>query len=191
MSSRPYSHLPDLTGSAGRVEDSRDGDPSRFFPSARGGDVSPVTGRILNVPRCRVIDSGTGSVWLTGTFTNTIFDSAAYDTDGMWNGVGQVKIRTRGVYLVTANIYCAVSAAAVIWQMEIRKNSGAAIAMSACSPSSNYQVMNATTCYAFEPGDYLELAVFQNTGSNVNATVIADVAPVMCVTFMSSIGSDN
>lgn len=91
MSSRPYPHLPDLTGHSGRLEDSRDGDPSRFFPSVRGGQQDSVTGRILNFPRVSVYLNG-GSSAPSGTPFSVTWDSEEYDTDGMWSPAAPTKI---------------------------------------------------------------------------------------------------
>lgn len=186
-----YKSLPNLSGeTAASQEQTRGADPSRFYPSPGSGGIDPLVARVLNVPRCRVRDTGTGSVWNTGGFTNTIFDKADIDTDHMWNGVGQIHFHTPGDYMVGATIYCAFSASAVIWQMEIRKNSVTPVSAAACSPSSNYEIMSCSTPYTFKAGDYVELAVFQNTGAGVNATVIAEYAPSMWAVFCGSQGGD-
>jgi hypothetical protein len=97
----PYHALPNLAGSAAGIEEVRSsGDPSRFFPSSRGGNVDAVTGRILNMPRCRVYGPG---VAVSGAAVVVPWNTVDYDTDNMTKrsiALALIDIVTPGFYLL-------------------------------------------------------------------------------------------
>lgn len=107
MPSDPYKDLPNLTGvpSAGAVEGIRSsGDPSRFYPSPRGGTVDAVTGRILDVPRFHVYKT---TDYVAGAgFTDFMYwDGVLDDNDGMTKGPNltpYVNIKTPGLWYLKA-----------------------------------------------------------------------------------------
>lgn len=105
MSSREaWDHIPNLSGvKSDQLEDTRGGDPSRFYPSVRGGDVDAVTGRILDIPRASVFLNAGGSL-ANSTVTLVSWDSEEYDSDGMWSPLapGRLTARTPGNYRVTS-----------------------------------------------------------------------------------------
>lgn len=108
-SNDPWSAIPNLSGQeASALEQTRTGDPSRFFASPRGGEVDAVTGRILNVPHVRLTRDAALSV-ASATLTAIGWDSALDDNDHMYKGpgLGEVHFRTPGLWLVSAQIYYA------------------------------------------------------------------------------------
>lgn len=106
MSSRSdaWRDIPNLSGATAQdSERSRIGDPSRFFPSVGSGQVDPLTGRVLKVPRVSVFVNS-GGVVANSTVQLVPWDSEEYDSEGMWylTAPGRLTARTPGQYRVGA-----------------------------------------------------------------------------------------
>lgn len=100
-----WAGIPNLSGqTAAQGEDTRTADPSRFYPPLRGGVIDPVTGRILDVPYCKVYNSvglagfGPGSSYIG---YNVVVD----DNDKMATGSPLLTCRTPGLYAIKGMIW--------------------------------------------------------------------------------------
>jgi len=198
MPSSPYDQLPNLTGESGALEDIRSGgDPSRFFPAARGGDVDAVTGRILNVPRAGVyFDTFVPGGGTTSGVTQSIsWDGVAYDTDGMYSQraafPARLYVRTPGLYLWTAQMAWVINGFGDR-DMYFLKNGVFAFgthyvpATSGAVPQFQFlscpQPMNA--------GDFVEVRILQNSSVNL-AVYGSNGNNGFQATLLSTFGSDN
>lgn len=96
--SDPYAKIPNLSGiTAASQEQSRGGDPSRFFAPVGGGDS--VTSRIWNVPRACVYRVAAGNIAASTTSAIT-WDTLAWDNVGMWDPNSPLVLRSKvtGLY---------------------------------------------------------------------------------------------
>lgn len=206
MSSDPWSKIPNLSGTrAPELEDTRSGDPSRFFPSVRGGNVDAVTGRVLNVPRCYV-RQGTIQNINNSAVTGITFDNPGsvldppYDSDNMFSATlnTRVTIRTPGIYDVKWFVCWATNSAGLRqgwiaknggagfrWAYDLKVPTAAAITTQSCS---QHMMLNI--------GDYLELIVFQDSAAGAGFITTSlntgvNWAAWMSVCLDSTFGSDN
>lgn len=199
MASRsPLHDLPDLAGAAGRIEDVRGGDPSRFFPSVRRGQVDAVTGRILNVPRAAAYRLATHNVPTGGAAQPIQMDTIDYDVDRMID-LGSPTLASRftchsaGVYDFSCDILWPAPASVTFRQMNLLKN-GAIWKNSIQYPNTagaHSQHLNGQV--SLIAGDYIEVAAAQNTGGTIallgNTFSIRDISMQVCLA--STFGSDN
>lgn len=199
MSSKdPYAHLPNLAGSAGHIEEIRtSGDPDRFFPPIRAGDTSSVTGRILNVPRVRVVRAGALSIPLS-TVTAIAFDTKIYDEAGAWPGLINATpliAKTSGLYATLGVVYFDTVVAGAVRASWIQKNN-----VTTFRYGTDYKPVNTvpSICKSFdyiemEAGEYLQLFCFQDGASPLALTSEGSLHSFAEFGFClaSSFGSDN
>lgn len=195
-SNDPYAHIPDLAADAANIELVRSaGDPSRFFPSVRSGNVDAVTGRVLNMPRAQVYRTAVKTLG-TSVLWTIEWDSEVYDTDNMWSSADPTKLtcRTPGVYRFDAQTYIAGEGSLNTYrQMYLRKNAaGQVCAQVVCAPCGSVGV---GTCIPL--GDQIAL----NAGDFVTVNYAHNDSPLAfnmgldnCffrACMISTFGSDN
>lgn len=120
---------------------------------------------------CRVTHS-LDQVIGTGAFTKVAFNTESYDTDTMHdNSTNNTRITftTAGKYAVGAHIMGETIAAGVLWDCWIKLNDTTYIAgVRGVGGSGARTHIDTIGEYNFAANDYIEVAVFQNSGSNKN-----------------------
>lgn len=196
MSSDPWDNLPNLAGPrASTIEDVRSGDPSRFYPSLRGGNTDAVTGRIQDVPRVQIYRTAVKTLG-TSVLWTIEWDSVSYDTDTMWTITDPTKItaRTPGLYNFSAQTYIAGAGSLNTYrQMYFRKNAaGQVCAQSVCAPCGSVGIGTCMPLFdqiALNTGDYVTVNYAHND-SPLAFNMGLDSCFFRAV-FASSFGSDN
>jgi hypothetical protein len=127
----------------------------------------------------------------TATQTKVIFD--AVDSDG-WNcwdlspNPTRLTVPLTGRYIVTGNVAFEASASGHR-ALNIYKNNTVELARSDFNPVSNSIDTHTTlTCHAvsFTKGDYVELRVWQNSGSDLDVEVSSEHQPKMSLIYLGS-----
>lgn len=191
-SNDPYGKLPNLAGEAGRIEDIRSsGDPSRFFPSARGGYTDAVSGRILDSPRCKIYRNAALTL-VAATQTLVVYDTVEYDTDNMANPQGGARItcRSPGLYITNAAIEFNAALNDNLW-CRLIANGGTLVA-SVTGPGQGFGFgshFQPTGFWNARAGDYLELYIYDNPTAAGIFTGIGQLFMQVCR--ISTIGSDQ
>jgi len=129
-----------------------------------------VGGSVLGVGVARAANQTISNTSLT----SACFDTERWDTDGMYDSASPTKLwaQRTGTY---------ASFAHVLWDTNATNNrevllryNGASVCGGVAwdATGSNYQSV-AGVPWALEPGDYLEVMLYQNSGANRTATVEA------------------
>jgi len=118
----------------------------------------------------------------TGTPTVIAFDTQDYDTDGIWEGVtnpSRLTCQTTGVYLITGGGYWAGATGGGQRSVYIYLNGATQVAGMILTPSANGQGLNATALLSLTAGDYVQLLVYHDRGSNLAVSYYAQWSPVL------------
>lgn len=197
IASDPYAHLPNFSGiDAKTIDETRVGDPARFFPSIRRGVVDAVTGRILNTPRVCVFRAAAFNI-TTGPAVIIPWDAKEYDTDGMWNvnlAPTHITCVTPGLYEFHALGQFADSAAG--WrQWYLRKNGSKSYANTVIDSNAGGVGNSQQIGWAIplNVGDYVEFLMAQNSGITLALTAAStlDLLNGLSAELVSTFGSDN
>ncbi len=197
----PYSGLPNITGAqtSGDIEDIRSsGDPSRFFPSLRRGQVDAVTGRILDVPRAFVYINGATVIGTnSGVQAAVPWDVLDYDTDGMFNSANNTRLtaHTPGVYQVDFlySYQGNINGWRRSWIQRTNPTTGAFAYFGAFLNTDALGIscwLQSHWAIPMEAGEYVEGIYFQNSGGALNFNCGRDNCG-FAATLISSFGSDN
>src|SRR3989344_5374149 len=126
----------------------------------------------------------------TGVFTKINFDTEEFDVgniaDVTTTGSGRITIKKAGKYLVAGQFYIAVASINKI--AKIYKN-GVAYSTSAVIVTGNTGVPNVTDVLDLISGDYIELIVYQDTGSAQNVQVGLELKPRLSVIELMDTGA--
>ena len=128
---------------------------------------------------CRVFHNAAQSI-ANNTVTALAFNSERFDTDGMHdNAVNNSRITfvTAGTYLVSLSVSFATNA---VGQRiyGIRLNGATTICQDIhAAVSTNQDRTTVSTLYAFSAGDYVEAAVFQDSGAALNMESTGNLSP--------------
>lgn len=194
MPNNPYAELPNLTGDSGQIEDIRSqGDPSRFFPSARRGDVDAVTGRILDVPRCGLWSNSALNLTVSGAAWIMLWTDTDYDTDGMFDLATptRITIHTRGLYSFTGAIAWGANAFGDRLMYFVKNSTwifGAQYAPTSSGAVAHYQ--STAAFQQMNAGDYCEIWGVQNTAVGVTMFAGRQFNNFQAC-LISTFGSDN
>jgi len=118
----------------------------------------------------------------TATPTVIAFDTQDYDTDGIWEGVtnpSRLTCQTTGVYLITGGGYWAGATGGAQRSFYIYLNGATQVAGMVLTPSANGQGLNATALLSLTAGDYVQLLVYHDRGSNLAVSYYAQWSPVL------------
>jgi hypothetical protein len=115
------------------------------------------------VPRVRAVRAAAQPV-RTAHFTAVVFDDAAWDTDGIYDG-GRLIARTAGLYVITATLEWPSDA--IGWRTALVQVAGAVNAAydQRLAVNGAETIQAITAQYLLAPGDGVELIVRQNSGS--------------------------
>ena len=165
---------------------------SSAVTSAKIADGTIVAGDIGVLPAAKV-RSPSNSIanntteWLS--FTTELFKSGVTHSNSGTAGTStdpkRLTIATAGVYLITGNVQFD-NAGTGVRALYIRKNGSTTVAqgMVASPSSSSPAYVTATTIENLSAGDYLELGVYQTSGSALNVDVAENASPVFGVTWL-------
>lgn len=96
--SQPSDHhwdVPNLSNTtASSQEESRSGDPSRFFPALSASQMDSITARILNLPRASVYRNS-GIAPVSGVPYIVEWDSVEENSHGMWSALDPTKLTAK------------------------------------------------------------------------------------------------
>lgn len=187
MSSRdPWHGIPNLSGVSAPVqEDGRSGDPSRFYPSMRGGVIDAVTGRILDTPRAYVHLSNevphTAGAVSDATY---VAGGVAFDNDGMAKASPFITCVTPGWYEVSAFVgWAGGGGVAKIWT-RIPINSNLSNTVSQATENRDQTVWGVHLPlggpWLAQTGDKISLSLYSDVAVNVTDMFLAAIlrAPV-------------
>lgn len=157
-----------------------------------GADLLAI-GMVAGVDRtlAPTASRSTNQTITTSTQTKVIFD--AVDSDG-WNcwdvspNPTRLTVPLTGRYIVTANVAFEASASGHR-AISILKNNTVELARSDFNPVSNSIDTHSTvTCHAVSltKGDYVELRVWQNSGSNLDILDTGDHSPKFSLIYLGS-----
>ena len=128
-------------------------------------------------PVCSVKRAAAKSIGSGGASTIIDFDQENYDTDSMHSTVtnnNRITIVTAGKYLINAHVSWGVQTGGRR-SLSLRLD-GASIQSDEATPSSTgYAANHATVGYTIGVGSYIDIDVFQDSGSSVNATPTLEV----------------
>lgn len=134
--------------------------------SVRGNYMGEDENNVLDKPRAFVYRSATHNVSTGGTANTITWDQLVYDTDGMWDSTRPTRLtcRTAGIYLWTGWVLWPASAASYreIWLMDNGNLTFTGIVQPSTLPTITGQEI--TRQINMSAGDYIELALGQNTG---------------------------
>jgi len=187
----PYHALPNLAGSAARIEEVRSsGDPSRFFPSARGGNVDAVTGRILDMPRCRVYGPG---VAVSGAQVVVPWSGVDYDTDNMTKrsiALALIDIITPGFYMLKTHGESPGGSGATAWLRVILNGNPASYVSSVTGivPAVYALHMDVVGFWPLRAGDFVQAYWAPSAAAGLYGGYNSSSLEACMI---SSIGSDN
>lgn len=135
------------------------------------------------VPATKVYNTAVQAI-PNGVSTVVAFDAEIFDTDGMHDTVtnnSRITIKTPGLYSITAASDWAVNATG-IRMLEIRKN-GAGLpqefAHQSTPSSSTYARQTMAVTLMLAAGDYIDLSVYQTSGSPLNLSGGAALSAVL------------
>lgn len=148
------------------------------FGSLVSGDVDYLA---VSKPNCRVYNSANIAI-TTATLTALTFDSERYDKGAGSHSTsvntGRLTVPTScgGVYMIFGHVsFASNNTGSRI--IAIRLNGATYIArVYAPATQSADTEMSISTCYNLAAADYVELVVYQNSGGNLNAQVVANYA---------------
>ena len=151
------------------------------------GSVKSVdVGAQVLVPSARVYRT-TAQPVTTATFNAIAFDTEHFDTDGIHDNVTnntRLTCRTAGKYLVEGNVEFAGSTTGVR-TLGVRVNNGAIwVQEQRPSVDVNTCAMVVSTTLDLAVGDYIELVVWQNTGSGLNVNASPYYSPALSMTYL-------
>lgn len=194
--SDPYKDLPNLSGvTAATLEESRGGDPSRFFSQIGTGDS--VTDRILSVHRSSVYTTVGVSI-ANATITYIDWNTVDYDPYGMWDPAHPSRLyaKTSALFLFTADMVWPTTAGGYRRQWFQWTSNGVARQrgyQQIPDAGGSGAIVNSMWPIPMNAGDYVELGVLQTSGSPLTygAATEIDRGNGMTATVVSTFGSDN
>lgn len=141
-------------------------------------------------PSCRVYNSGAISV-ANNTLVALTFDSERFDTDTNHSTVtntGRITFTTAGKYLVGAHVKFATNATGRRL-LRLRLNGSTILAdveIQAVTVASTATKLHVSTLYNFAAADYVEVCVFQDSGSSLDVQVEGNTSPEAWATFQAA-----
>jgi hypothetical protein len=138
--------------------------PDRSVSDRHILDVSPRKMRLIGA---KIYDSTT-QTFTTAVEADKEFDTAAFDTAGMFNNTGDVlTIPYPGIWLVT--IYAEFAASAAGRRLaRIKLNGSGALTTNVAAPSAGGGNLTLTTTMLLTAGDTLGMSCLQNSGGNLD-----------------------
>ena len=116
----------------------------------------------------------------SGVVTELTFTSERFDTDTIHNTTSnqeRLTCKTAGIYLITVNVVWNANASGVR-NVAIKLNNATIIARDVrMANTSGNTVMSLTTLYQLAVNDYVEVEVFQDSGSAVDINSVSNVSP--------------
>lgn len=132
---------------------------------------------LANPPACRVYHSATQSL-ADNAFTALVFNSEAYDTDGMHStsvATGRITFNTAGLYLVTFHGTLDVGTYNHA-EVNLRLNGATTIATGDNMDNATTtfgKTVGFSTVYKFAAAQYVELRIFQDNAANAARNLTA------------------
>ncbi len=142
------------------------------------------TGAGIAFSGCRVHATGTPQTITNNTVTAVLFDTEDYDTDAYHEGVtnpSRLTIPATGYYLVTSSVgFASSNIATRQWRIVLNNTTVLYLKnLTQTAVGGNYDTINGT--FHATAGDYIEIQVYQNCGSNLDL-VVADYSPSAAIT---------
>lgn len=200
--SDPYGEIPNFSGVTAQFqEQTRAGDPARFFPTLSSAEANSITGRILNIP-CANVFRNAGAVPASGVAYVVPWDVVDYDSSGMWNALNPERLTAHvaGVYEIEGWGQWAASAA-VTRRMLLTRVSAAGVSTLYCNPGNEVTAVAAglntdqhiSYPIALQSGEYVTLTVTQFSGGVLafNGATTTSRVNGFSATLKSTFGSEN
>lgn len=134
---------------------------------------------LANPPACRVYHNANQSI-AASTETTLAFNSERFDTNTMHDTVtnnSRITINTAGVYVVTASVAFAAGTGTWTSYATIRVDGTTTIASQQhLAPTTLGTNISLSTIYKLSVGQYLEVRVWQNSGT-INVNTVAQLSP--------------
>jgi hypothetical protein len=146
-------------------------------------EIASQLAQIVNyvTPYCSVYHNVNQSA-ASNVFTTLSFNSERADTKGMHdlsNNNSRLTCKESGKYLITANVTFSMLSAVGVRSLSLRLNGNTFIAhINNTPPAANVEVgMNVSTIIELNENDYVEVVVYQATGSSLNINYTGDTSP--------------
>lgn len=141
-----------------------------------------VFGGAAQISACRLRRAALKTI-TTSTLTAIDWDTEDYDTDNLHNNATnptRVTIKTAGIYSVKGHVTWAAAATGVR-EAFLQVNGATRIDDFVGIPGGDVVDCPLSTDYSLNPGDYIELIVFQNAGANRDVSAAANRTPFLAV----------
>ena len=139
-----------------------------------------------NAPSCNIYNSTAISITHDNTIALT-FDSEKWDTDGMHSTVSntsRITCATPGIYTVYGNVQIqSNNSGSRILSILLNGTTGIA-RMRITATQGAFTIMNISGQVLLDTGDYIELTVFQNSGSTLTVNANDYFSPVFGATWL-------
>jgi hypothetical protein len=130
-------------------------------------------------PGCRVYNSGAITI-ANNTTTALTFDTERYDTDTMHStssNTSRITATTAGKYLIGGCVRFASNSTGARYLFVVLNGTTNIVASSMAADANHYPDLNVSTVYDLAANDYIELAVNQSSGGNLDVSVNGNTSP--------------
>jgi hypothetical protein len=130
-------------------------------------------------PGCRVYNSGAITI-ANNTTTALTFDTERYDTDAMHStssNTSRITATTAGKYMIGGCVRFVSNSTGARYLFVVLNGTTNIVASSMAADANHYPDLNVSTVYDLAANDYIELAVNQSSGGNLDVSVNGNTSP--------------